>query len=169
MSASSQRGAYSTAGIAGAGAGTLASIVQVLVGWLIDWLFLPPGHDNNIAPRLVDRSVRKAGGRPNPVLSWLLGTGFHLGYGVSWGIAYGLLRRWSRAPVPLLTAFVTWLIYLVGFSGIGVGTHTGTEQHPDRRPWQKQVSLVAVDLTFTISLALLFDRIAQKDERRAAP
>jgi MFS family permease len=147
----------------GAFAGVLASIVQVLIGWLLDRFFLPRGHDNNIAPRFVSRVFRRSGRRSNPVRDWALGTLFHLGYGLGWGTLFGTVRRWSRLPSWLVGSAAGVLIYLSAFSGIGVGTRTGTERNPERRPWQKQVSLVAVALAYVATLAWTFDRLERQD------
>jgi hypothetical protein len=153
--------AYIRAGAIGAGAGVVASVVQAAIGVALDKLLLPPGHDNNIAPRLINRTARQLGHRSNPVVDWLLGTGFHLGYGMGWGGVFGVLRHWSGLPSPALAAALACIMYLVAFSPFGAGTQTGTEREPRKRPWQKQVSLLSVPLAYTLPLAALYDRLAQ--------
>lgn len=147
---------------AGAFAGFLACLVQVIVGWFLDRFFLPRGHDNNIAPRFVNRVFRRSGRRANPVRDWVLGTLFHLGYGLGWGTLFGMARRWSGLPSWVLASAAGLLIYLAAFSGLGAGTRTGTEHKPERRPWRKQFSLVAVALTYVITLAWTFDRVERQ-------
>jgi hypothetical protein len=154
------------AGRTGAIAGLVAGTVQPAVGWAIDQVFLPRGHDNNIAPRLVNRSVRRAGHPSHPVLDWVGGTLFHYAYGAGWGAAYGVARRASRLPPLALGGIFAGLIYLLAFSQVGVGTQTGAEQHPDRRPWCKQASLVAVVLAYVVSLVVAYDRLAPRARRR---
>ena len=156
---------YRDAALRGVVAGLLAGTVQPVVGWVLDQTLLPPGQDSNIAPRLVNRTARKAGHRTSAVVDWLGGVLFHYGYGAGLGAFFGVLKRWSGLPTPALSVFLGWLIYLAAFSGIGAGTSTGTEQRPDRRPWQKQVSLVAVAFAFALSLGPAFDRL---DPRRRA-
>jgi ribose/xylose/arabinose/galactoside ABC-type transport system permease subunit len=153
------------AGATGAVAGLIASVVQVGVGWTLDAVLNPPGHDNNIAPRLVDRATRIAGKRPNGVLDWVLGTAFHFGYGLGWGTLFGVLRQRLRLPSLLLGTAMGGAIYLVGFSRAGWGTLTGTESHPERRPWQKQASLISVAMTYALCVALLFDRLPSPPRR----
>jgi hypothetical protein len=155
------------AGQTGAVAGLVAGTVQPAVGWVIANTILPRGHDNNIAPRLVNRSVRRTTGhRSHPVLDWVGGTLFHYAYGAGWGAAYGVARRESRLPPLALGGIFAGLIYLLAFSQIGVGTRTGAEQEPDRRPWFKQASLLAVVLAYVVSLVVAYDRLAPRAARR---
>ena len=162
MRTQTSRRSYLDAGATGLVAGTLASGVQTLVGWTIDQTLLPRGQDNNIAPRFVDRSARQVGLRPPPAVDWILGTLFHFGYGMVWGVAFGLVRCWSRVPSLALGGGLGGLLYLLAFSRIGIGTKTGTEQQPERRPWQKQVSLVSVAVAYALSLPLIFDRLQRR-------
>jgi hypothetical protein len=150
---------YVAAGATGALAGTVACIVQTLVGATLNAVLLPRGHDNNIAPRLVHQSARKAGHHTSPAVDWLLGTLFHVGYGIGWGGIFGVVRRWSNWPSLLLGSALGGLLYLLEFTSFGVGPQTGTEQPPEQRPWQKQVSLVSVVLTYALCLAIVFDRL----------
>jgi hypothetical protein len=159
---------YVTAGAMGALAGLMACLVQTTVGAVLNRVLLPPGHDNNIAPRLVHQSARKLGHRTSPALDWLLGTLFHVGYGISLGSVFGFVRRWSGWPSLLLGGALGGLLYLVEFTGFGVGTQTGTEQHPEQRPWQKQVSLVSVVTTYVVPLAMFFDRLTQRPHTPSA-
>jgi hypothetical protein len=167
MSTASRR--YAEAAGGGALAGTLAATVQVAVGWLLDRWLLPRGHDNNIAPRLVNRTLRRTRHRTNAVREWVLGTLFHYGYGLGWGALFGILRRRSRLPNPVLGGLLGSAIYALAFSEVGVGTATGTERHPRRRPWQKQVSLVTVALTYAFSLAAFFARFERRGRRGEPP
>src|SRR5690348_5344015 len=119
---------YAVAGTTGAGAGVIASIVQVVVGAMLDRMLLPPGHDNNIAPRLVHRTARKLGHRSSAVLDWLVGIVFHVGYGIGWGVLFGVFRKWSRLPSLPLGGLLGGVIYLAAFAPFGVATRTGSER-----------------------------------------
>ena len=153
----------------GASAGLIGSVVQVLVGLLLDWLLLPPRQHNNIAPRFVKRLFQLQGKPAQPARDWTLGTLFHLGYGLGWGCAFGLARRWSGVPSPLLGAGTGLLIYLLAFSGLGAGTWTRTEPHPRQRSWPKQLSLIAVAWTFAMTTALVYDRLTRREPEAEAP
>jgi hypothetical protein len=148
----------------GALAGLGGSVIQVQVGLLLDKLLLPPRQHNNIAPRFVKRLFQWRGKPGNPKRDWTLGTLFHLGYGIGWGCAFGLARRWTGIPSPLLGGATGFAIYLLAFSGLGVATHTWTEPHPRRRSWRKQISLVAVAWTYALSTAFIFDRLTRHSD-----
>ena len=149
------------AATSGATAGLIASVIQVLIGLLLDKCLLPPRQHNNIAPRLIKRLFQKQGRPPHPLRDWILGTLFHLAYGISWGCAFGLARRWLPIPSPLLGGAVGLLIYIVAFSQIGVGTRTQTERPPQHRGWRKQFSLVAVAGAFAITVAAGYDALIE--------
>jgi hypothetical protein len=61
------------------------------------------------------------------------------------------------------------VLYLVEFTGFGVGPRTQTEQTPERRPWQKQVSLISVVTTYVLSLAMFFDRLTRRQHAPSPP
>ena len=149
------------AAAAGLLAGLAASTVQSAIGFFIDRALLPTRHDNNIAPRLVHRSSRRVGYRSSPAQDWLLGVLFHFFYGAGWGALYGPVRAHLRAPRLALGGALGGLLYLLAFSRIGLGTRTGTEEPPDRRPLHKQLALVAVAFTDASALARLYDPIAR--------
>jgi hypothetical protein len=109
--------------------------------------------------------VRRTGSPSHPLLDWIGGTLFHYGYGVGWGVAYGIVRRGTGLPTLALGGLFAGLIYLFAFSQIGVGTQTGTERPPDRRPWFKQLSLISVVLAYVVPLVVAYDRF----DSRAAP
>src|SRR5215212_2057035 len=100
-------------------AGIVGSTIQTTVGLFIDKFLLPPQHDNNIAPRLITRIFQKKGEPPNRVRDWSLGTLFHFGYGLGWGCAFGLVRRWSGISSPLIGGAMALLIYFSAFSRFG--------------------------------------------------
>ena len=167
MAPLTERPPYLDATRAGAVAGIVASVFQVIVGLLLDRFVLPRRQHNNIAPRFVKRLFQIEGRAARPARDWSLGTLFHLVYGAGWGCAFGLVRRWSGIPSPLLGGATGLLIYLLAFSGVGAGTWTRTEGHPRRRSWRKQLSLVAVVSTFAASTALVYERLVPRT--RAAP
>jgi hypothetical protein len=138
-----------------------------MVGGVLDRMLLPRGHDNNIAPRLINRVARKTGHHSPAALDWLLGTAFHLAYGISWGIAFGLVRRWSPLPSLPLAGLFGGAIYIGAFSRFGAATQTGTERKPRDRPWQKHVSLVSVALTYALCLGVLYDRLTSNISHQA--
>src|SRR5689334_11916413 len=102
--------------IDGAAAGAVGGVVQVVVGLLLDKLFLPPRHDNNIAPRLVTRLFQRGGQKPHPVRDWVLGTLFHFGYAIGWGGVFGVARGTSGLPSGLLGGLMGLAIYALAFS-----------------------------------------------------
>lgn len=169
MSRLTAQPSYLQAAGSGASAGLIGSVVQVLVGLLLDWLLLPPREHNNIAPRFVKRLFQLQGKPAQPARDWVLGTLFHLGYGLGWGCAFGLTRRWSGIPSPLLGGGTGLLIYLLAFSDFGAGTVTRTEPDPRRRSWRKQLSLIAVAWTFAMTTALVYDRVTRCVAEDEAP
>lgn len=157
---------YALAAVSGAAIGVAGSGVQALVGYAIDRFFLPRGEDNNIAPRFVRRVFGMMGKRRNDTRDWALGTVFHLGYGAVWGAALNVARAGTRAPASALAVPLGAALYALAFSRFGVGTLTGTEDHPKRRPERKQASLVAVDLAYTVPTAIMVDLLARWGRRR---
>ncbi len=157
------------AGTTGALAGLIAATMQSAVGWVIQRAFLPPGYDNNIAPRLVNRALRQLGQPSHPAVDWIGGVLFHYVYGIGWGALFGLARRAAPLPPPALGTVVAGLIYLLAFSRVGVGTRTGAEQHPDRRPAVKQASLIAIVLAYVVSLVVAYDRLDRRGRTGGPP
>ena len=155
-------GSYSGALARGALSGLLASVVQVVVGWALDALLLPKRQHNNIAPRLVKRLAQWSGRGGQTPRDWILGMLFHLGYGVGWGSVFGLIRHGTQAPPIFIGTGISGLIYLVAFSGKGVGTLTATEPPPSLRSWRKHVSLVTVACTFGLAAAWIDSRLAPR-------
>jgi hypothetical protein len=150
-------GSYFDAAGRGALAGIVASVIQVGVGWALDALVLPKRQHNNIAPRLMKRLAQWSGRRGRAPRDWTLGTLFHLGYGMGWGVLLGSIRHATQAPPLPIGAAISGLIYLIAFSGKGIGTLTSTEPPPSARGWRKQVSLVAVASTFGLVTAWMAD------------
>ena len=167
MSSVNAQPSYREATGSGAAAGLVGSVVQVLVGLLLDRFVLPPRQHNNIAPRFVKRLSQLQGKSANRERDWILGTLFHLGYGIGWGCAFGLVRRRSGIPSLMLGGATGLLIYLLAFSGVGVGTRTRTEQHPRRRSWRKQISLIVIAWTFALSTAVVYDTLIRRRNRAA--
>ena len=154
--------AHREAATMGATAGLIAAITQVLIGLLLDKYLLPPRQHNNIAPRLIKRLFQQQGRPSQPVRDWSLGTLFHFAYGLSWGCAFGLVRRWLAIPSTILGAVFGLIMYMLAFSGIGVGTRMQMERQPRQRGWKKQISLVAIISTFAITLAATYDWLIER-------
>lgn len=145
-------------------AGLLGATFQVMAGWLLSQIVLPRGEDNNIAPRLSERTFATLGRPAEPARDWLIGTLFHYGYGAGWGIALARGRTLSRLPGVLVAFPISLMIYLLAFSRMGAGTIMRVEKHPSERPLAKQGSLLGVVVAFTLSAGLLLDRTGRDDE-----
>ena len=157
--------AYFRTVLRGALAGVIGSIVQAGVGAALDRAVLPPKQHNNIAPRLVKRLAQLTGDQARPGRDWTLGTLFHLGYGVSWGMLLGLARRWSGIPPVALGGAASGLIYLLAFSSRGLGTLTATEPPPRLRSWRKQLSLIAIAGAYALTTTSVEERLTRRGLR----
>lgn len=149
----------SSALLRGAGAGLLATAPQTLVGKLEERLFLPPGEDADIAPRLVERVAGRVGVRlPTPV-KWVLGTAYHLGYGCAWGAAYAFFHERRPLP-PLLGGFLLGCaIYAIAFQRWGPGVLLGAERPPGVRSRRMTLVASSVSLSFGLATAFLYERL----------
>lgn len=155
--------------ILGAAAGVAASVVQAAIGKTEEKLMLPPWEDSNIAPRLVDRVLDRFGVDPSPATEWILGTGYHLGYGASWGAAYAAVRE--RHPVhPLLGgALLAGVIYGITFPRWGTAVRTETERPPRRRTRRMSFLVASVTLGFGVATAYTYEALrASPTARRLA-
>ncbi|HEV2121424.1 MAG TPA: hypothetical protein VGW38_01450 [Chloroflexota bacterium] len=148
----------------GVPAGLIGATFQVVAGWLLAKVLLPEGQDNNIAPRLVQRTLATLGRPEQPVRDWLLGSLFHFGYGAGWGIALARGRTLARLPGVLVAFPISLMIYLVAFSRVGAGTILQVEEHPTQRPMGKKGALLGVVVAYTLSTGLLLDRLGRRDE-----
>lgn len=153
--------------VLGAAAGVLASVVQAAIGKTEEKLMLPPWEDSNIAPRLVDRVLRRAGvDDPSLAAEWVLGTGYHLAYGAAWGAAYAAVRE--RHPVPPLLggALLGGLIYGITFPSWGGAVHTDTERSPHRRTRRMEVVAASVTLGFGWVTAFAYEYLRESSGAR---
>jgi hypothetical protein len=147
--------------LAGAAAGTVASLVQAAVGATQSAGFAPDGENANIAPRLMSRLANRAGARLTFTERWSLGTLYHLGYGAGWGVLYAAARE--RVPVhPLLGgALLGGLIYGITFPRWGGAVRLDVERDPAARTPQMEVVLASVTLSFGLSAAYLYERLRE--------
>jgi hypothetical protein len=149
----------------GAAAGVAASVVQAIVGKAEELLFLPPGEDADIAPRLVDRMAQRFGARLPAAVKWGLGTVFHLGYGALWGGIYGLVQQRRPLPALLAGAGLGLLIYGITFPRWGAAVKTGVERPPSVRSTRMTMVAASVALTYGLMVAVFFDRLAARQPR----
>lgn len=117
----------------GALAGAVGAAVQALVGKLEERAFLPHDGDADLAPRLAERLAERAGYDLSEAGKWVLGTGFHYGYGAAWGMTYAAAdRRLPLHPViggSLLGGF----IYAITFPRWGGAVQLDVVEEPRRR------------------------------------
>jgi hypothetical protein len=128
--------------VRGGACGLAGGTLQVAVGWLLSQTLLPPWEDNNIAPRLMQRSLSAVGQRPSSGRNWVLGTLFHYAYGFAWGAVLARGRALSNLPALVVAAPVSLVVYTLAFSRVGAGTLVRAEAHPAARPANKQASLL---------------------------
>lgn len=145
--------------VRGAAAGVIACVVQTTIGKTGETLFLPAWEDSNIAPRLMQRMAEQAGQDLPPASRWMLGTGFHLSYAMTWGMMYAAARE--RRPVhPLLGGVMLGgLIYGITFPRWGGAVQTHTERPPGQRSTQMTAVAVSVTLSFGMATALVYEKI----------
>jgi hypothetical protein len=153
--------------VRGGACGLAGGTLQVAVGWLLSQTLLPPWEDNNIAPRLMQRSLSAVGQRPSSGRDWVLGTLFHYAYAFAWGAVLARGRALSNLPALVVAAPVSLVVYTLAFSRVGAGTLVRAEAHPAERPANKQASLLGVVTAFTVSTGLLLDRTSPRSRHVA--
>lgn len=151
----------------GAVSGLVATLVQTAIGKVEEKAFLPPWEDSNIAPRLVDRVLKRLDIDPSLATEWVLGTAYHLSYGASWGVGYAAVRE--RRPVhPLVGgALLGGVIYGVTFTRWGGAVQMDVERHPRRRTPAMELVAASVTLGFGLSTAFAYEYLRESDRARA--
>src|SRR5690606_20297724 len=159
----------SSAIVHGAIAGAAASVPQVMVGKLEDFLLLPASEDSHIAPRLVDRLADRLGRNPSREQEWVMGSIFHVVYGAGWGAAYALATRRRRVHPLIGGAMLGTLIYGITFPRWGGAVLTGTERPPERRTSRMTLVAWSVALSFGVVTGFLYDRLSRREAQPASP
>ena len=147
-------------------AGLAAGIPQVVLTQLEAWL-LPttPRHSADIGPRFVQRLSKHLDTDLDREQHWMLAGAFHFGYAAWWGAFYAMLQRWRPAQPHVGGPLLAALIYTLAFSPWGAATQTGTEQPVARRPTRETLLHWTAALSFSLSLAYLYDRLETPDRR----
>ena len=150
--------------LTGAIAGLLAGIPQVVLTQAEAWL-LPttPRHSADIGPRFVKRLSQKFDASLEREHHWLLAAAFHFGYAAWWGGLYSLLQRWRPAQPHVGGPLLAALIYTLAFSPWGAATATGTERDTDQRPTTETLLHWTAALSFSLSLAYLYERMQPRN------
>jgi hypothetical protein len=143
-------------------AGILAGIPQVLLTQLEAWLLPMPRHHADIGPRFVQRIGEHLDADLEREHHWLLAGVFHFGYAIWWGLLYALLQRWRPAQPHVGGPLLAALIYALAFSPWGAATQTGAEQPVASRPSRETLLHWTAALSFSLTLAYLYDRLDQR-------
>ena len=143
-------------------AGLLAGVPQVLLTQLEAWLLPVPRHHADIGPRFVQRVGEHLDADLEREQHWLLAGVFHFGYAAWWGLVYTLLQRWRPARPHVGGPLLAALIYALAFSPFGAATQTGTERPVASRPTGETLLHWTAALSFSLPLAYLYDRLAQR-------
>ena len=150
--------------LTGAFAGILAGVPQVLLTQLEAWLLPTASRESaDIGPRFVQRLSRQLNADLEREHHWLLAGAFHFGYAAWWGGLYAVLQRLRRAQPHVGGPLLASLIYLVAFSPWGAATQTGTAEPVEHRPSREPLLHWTAALSFSLSLAYLYDRLVPDD------
>ena len=157
--------------VRGAIAGAAASVPQAAIGKAEEILFLPPGEDANIAPRLLDRLAGMFGDNPSRQEEWMMGTVFHVLYGAGWGAAYAVATERLRLPPLIGGSLLGGLIYGITFPRWGGAVLTRTERPPGLRSRRMTVVAWSVAMGYGIATGLIYESITRstRKARGAAP
>jgi hypothetical protein len=139
-------------------AAVIASVPQVLLPKLEEHLFLPRDEDADLGPRVIERAAELAEKRLPEDVKWLGASAFHFGYAMAWGAAYAL--AYEKKPVEPWVGGVALsaLIYGMTFPAWGIAVLSGSEDHPRRRSWRKEIILVTAPIVFGMGTALIYGR-----------
>jgi hypothetical protein len=155
--------------LTGVFSGLVAGVPQVLLTQLEAWLLPTTSRESaDIGPRFVQTLGHRFGADLEREHHWLLAGAFHFGYAAWWGGMYAALQRWRRAQPHVGGPLLASLIYLLAFSPWGAATQTGTEQPVRHRPTRETLLHWTAALSFSLSLAYLYDRLQPDDSDWAA-
>lgn len=148
--------------LAGAGAGTLASVLQAAVGASETLAFLPKRENADLAPRMVKRISEGIGIEPSPAAEWILGTLYHLSYGAAWGAAYGAAQGRRQVHPFVAGVLLGGIIYGITFPRFGGAVLMGAERPPHRRSKRMEIVLASVTLSFGVTTAFAFEALRRR-------
>lgn len=136
----------------------VASIPQVLVPKVEEWLFLREDESADLGPRFIDALARRVDRELPEDVRWLGASAFHFGYAAFWGALYALANeRWRMRPWvggQMLAA----VIYLITFPSWGGAVLSGSEPAPRERTWRLEVMYATAPLIFGLVTAWLYGR-----------
>jgi hypothetical protein len=145
----------------------VASVPQVLVPKLEEWLLLRGGESADLGPRFIEALARKAGRRLPEDVKWLSASAFHFGYASVWGLLYAFTaERWPRLPPWVGGLALAGVIHLITFPPWGGAVVSGAEPPPTGRSWRKEVVLLTAPLVFGLGTALLYAHAPRVCEER---
>lgn len=136
----------------------IASVPQVIIPKVEEYLFLPDHEDADLGPRLIEALAEKAEAPLPEDVKWLAAASFHFGYAAVWGALYALTHERTRINPWIGGAAMSSLIYLMTFPRWGGAVQTGAEPPPERRSWKKEVVLATAPIVFAFGTALLYAR-----------
>lgn len=142
----------------GVEAAMVASVPQVLLPKLEEYLFLSGRGEADLGPHLID-AVAARTRLPLPEdLRWLGASTFHFGYAAFRGALYALLHE--RKPMSPWKGGLglAALIYMITFPPWGGAVLLGAEPPPRQRSWRKELVLATAPLVFGLGTALLYGR-----------
>lgn len=149
--------------LAGAAAGVIASSVQAAVGKTGDLALLPPREDMDLAPILVGRMADAADTEVSDATRWVLGTGFHYGYGAFWGAGYAAVHSRTQVPPVVGGLALGGLIYAITFPRWGGAVQTRTVPAPEERTGRMELVLAAVTSVFGLTVSFAYESLRPRD------
>ena len=134
----------------------VASVPQVILPKLEEWLLLHEDESADLGPRFIEALADKAQ-RPLPEdVKWLGAAAFHFGYATFWGVAYALVQDRLRVRPWVGGLALATLIHLITFPSWGGAVVSGAEDHPRERPWRMELVFATAPLVFGLGTALLY-------------
>ena len=147
--------------VTGTIAGLAAGVPQVILTQAEARVLGLRGSQADIGPRFVHRVSRRLDTQPRAHEQWLLAGGFHLVYSAGWGALYAVLQLWRPSQPHVAGPLLGALIYAMAFSPWGAATQTDTERPVASRPTRETLLHWTAALSFSLTLAYLFDRLAR--------